>query len=341
MKNKLLLLMLAVGCGPQDLDEVPDALADVEGGLAPTDRVLRVYNNNMENLVTYLGGGKCDRVSAAEHIASMLVDADGKKGSGAKAPDLLILQQLRGQSQADAYADALTAKFGLPANTYKAVVAWAEPEEWGGDHKCNDEDLGALKKRQTNGLIYNSKRLKIAAGDLTSYWSAGRLNPGARFKSDGSNCELYKPPHADSGANTHKWKRTSAIAARFTIVGTSTKVFAATMHLPEENFENPCAGEGDTGLRASGIHLSAEARGKLVGTTIRVVGIDANRRRLATHTMDAYGMTGFGKKDTHGFAHPEKIDYLFIDGTVLPSKIDHTVGGTKSNHMALYGFIKF
>ncbi|MEV0313659.1 hypothetical protein [Nonomuraea fuscirosea] len=49
-------------------------------------------------------------------------------------------------------------------------------------------------------------------------------------------------------------------------------------------------------------------------------------------------MTGYGSKTTAG---SRKIDYLFVKGSVQPSRIDHTVSGTTSNHLALYGFITF
>jgi hypothetical protein len=98
---------------------------------AAEDRVLRVYNNNIENLVRNNADGTCTRVSGPDHLASMLVDDDGKTGtSGVQAPDLLIVQQVRGTGQATAYADQLSGMFGYPAGTYKAIVAWDNPEEW-------------------------------------------------------------------------------------------------------------------------------------------------------------------------------------------------------------------
>ena len=36
-----------------------------------------------------------------------------------------------------------------------------------------------------------------------------------------------------------------------------------------------------------------------------------------------------------------KIDYLVVKGAVRPSSVGYTVAGTKSNHRALYGFIRF
>jgi hypothetical protein len=133
-------------------------------------------------------------------------------------------------------------------------------------------------------------------------------------------------------------KRTSAIAARFTIKATGTNVFAATMHLPQENRQNACAGDGDRGIANSGIHLGADATSLLNASTIRIVGIDANRTGIAPGTLSGYGMTGYGSKATSGSS---KIDYLFVQGSVQPSGIDHTVSGTKSNHLALYGFISY
>jgi hypothetical protein len=306
---------------------------------AVTDRVLRVYTNNIENLVRNNSDGTCTRISGPDHLASMLVDDNGNTGtSGVQAPDLLIVQQLRGQGQADAYADQLSAKFGLPAGTYKAIVAWADPEQWGGSHHCSDQSLGDLKKRQTNGLIYNSQRLSLAAGDVSKYWSAGWLKPGTAYN-DGAGCTLYKPPNADSDStDQYKWKRTSAIAARFTIKATGTTVFAATMHLPQENASNACAGDGDKGIGASGIHVGADATSLMNASTIRVIGIDANRTGIAATTLSGFGMTGHGTAATDG---SHKIDYIFVRGTVQPSPIDYTVASTKSNHRALYAFITF
>ncbi len=306
---------------------------------AAADRVLRVYNNNIENLVRNNADGSCTRISGTDHLTSMLVDDNGRTGtSGVQAPDLLIVQQVRGTGQATAYADQLSAKFGYPAGTYKAIVAWNDPEPWGSSHNCSQQATGDLKKKQTNGIVYNTRTLSLAAGDLAKYWSAGWLKPGTSY-AGGSGCTLYKPPNNDNGAtNAYKWKRTSAIAARFRIKETGTTVFAATMHLPEQNGANACAGAGSTGIANSGIHVGADAASLMNASTIRVIGIDANRVKIAPTTLSGFGMTGYGAKATSG---SRKIDYLFVKGAVQPSSIDHTVNSTKSNHLALYGFITF
>jgi hypothetical protein len=306
---------------------------------AATDRVLRVYTNNIENLVRNNADGTCTRISGPDHLTSMLVDDGGHTGTPAvQAPDILILQQVRGSGQATAYADQLSAKFGLPAGTYRAVVAWDDPEPWGGSHHCSDQSLGDLKKKQTNGLVYNAQRLALAASDVSKYWSAGWLKPGTPY-GGGAGCTLYKPPNSDTGATyEHKWKRTSAIAARFTIRATGTTVFAATMHLPQENGANACAGDRDTGVGGTGIHFGADATSLMNSATIRVVGMDANRTGIPANTLAANGLTGYGTAATHGSS---KIDYLFARGAVRPSSIGNTVGGTKSNHLALYAFIDF
>ncbi|MDA0632983.1 hypothetical protein OUY22_06090 [Nonomuraea sp. MCN248] len=298
-------------------------------------QVLRVYNDNIENLVMNNADGSCTRISGPAHLTSMLVDDNGRTGtSGVRAPDLLIVQQVRGTGQATAYADQLSAKFGYPAGTFKAIVAWDDPERWGGSHHCSQQSLGDLKKRQTNGIIYNTRTLKLA--ETSKYWSAGWLKPGTAY-AGGAGCTLYKPPSNDAGAAyAHKWKRTSAIAARFTMRATGTPVFAASMHLPQENSRNACAGPGDTGLAGSGIRLGADARRLMNASTIRVVGIDANRTGIARTTLGGYGMTGYGAKPT---LRTRKIDYLFVKGAVRPSPVDHTVNSTKSNHRALYAFI--
>ncbi|MGW0811152.1 hypothetical protein [Nonomuraea sp. NPDC002799] len=310
-----------------------------EASMTAADRVLRVYNNNIENLIRNNADGSCTRISGPDHLTSLLVDDNGKTGtSGVVAPDLLIVQQVRGTGQATAYADQLGAKFGYPAGTYKAIVAWDDPEEWGSTHKCSQQALGDLKKRQTNGILYNTRTLSLAAGDISKYWSAGWLKPGTAYGA-GAGCTLYKPPSNDDGStNEHKWKRTSAIAARFTIKATGTTVFAATMHLPEQNGGNACAGAGDTGIAKSGIHVGADATSLLNASAIRVIGIDANRTGIAATTLGGFGMTGYGAKATLG---SRKIDYLFVKGAVRPSSIDHTVSSTKSNHLGLYGFIEF
>jgi hypothetical protein len=304
------------------------------------DRVLRVYNNNIENLVTNNADGTCTRISGPDHLTSILVDDDGNTGTaGVLPPDLLIVQQLRGTGQANAYADQLSAKFGYPAGTYRAIVAWDDPEPWGGTHRCSQQDLGDLKKKQTNGIVYNTRTLNLAAGDISKYWSAGWLKPRTEYYPDGRNCTLYKPPSIDDGAAyAYKWKRTSAIAARFTIRETGTAVFAATMHLPEQNGMYPCGGAGNTGIAKSGINIGADATSLLNASDLRVIGIDANLRGIAPTTLNGFGMTGYGAKPTMGSG---KIDYLFVKGTVRPSGIDHTVSGTKSNHRALYAFIDY
>ncbi|MEV6965990.1 hypothetical protein AB0M47_12825 [Hamadaea sp. NPDC051192] len=301
------------------------------------DRVLRVYNNNIENLVVNNADGSCTRVSGPDQLTSMLVDDAGQTGtSGVKAPDVLIVQQVRGTGQASAYADQLSAKFGLAAGTFKAIVVWDDPEPWGSTHNCSDQSLGDLKKKQTNAIVYNSARLTLT--DVSKYWSAGWLKPGTAY-AGGAGCTLYKPPNADDGSTyAYKWKRTSAIAARFTLKDTGTSVFVATMHLPQENRQNACAGDGDTGLGGTGIHLGADATTLLNASTIRIVGIDANRTGIPASTLSGYGMTGYGTGATNGSS---KIDYLFVRGTVQSSPIGHTVASTKSNHKALYGFITY
>lgn len=110
------------------------------------------------------------------------------------------------------------------------------------------------------------------------------------------------------------------------------------MHLPQENRQNACAGDGYTGIGSSGIHIGADATSLMNASTIRIVGIDANRTGIPSSTLGGFGMTGYGAKATSGSS---KIDYLFVKGTVRPSAIDHTVTGTKSNHLALYGFITY
>ncbi|AJE80624.1 MULTISPECIES: hypothetical protein [Streptomyces] len=306
---------------------------------AAEDRTLRVYSNNIENLVRNNSDGSCTRISGPDHLSSLLVDDSGKTGTaGVKAPDLLIVQQIRGRGQADAYADQLSAKFGLPKGTYKTVLANEDPEEWGGSHHCSSQDLGNLKKKQTNGILYNSQRLNLASGDVADYWSAGWLKPGTAY-ADGQGCTLYKPPNADEGAtNAHKWRRTSAIAARFTVKTTGTSVFAATMHLPQENSAHACAGDKDKGIGGTGIHLGADATRLMNASTLRVVGMDANRSGIPADTLSAQGMTGYGAKPTHG---TRKIDYLFVRGTVAPSPVDHTVNSTKSNHLGLYAMLTY
>ncbi|MCK2215682.1 hypothetical protein MF672_018070 [Actinomadura sp. ATCC 31491] len=318
---------------------VATALIAHEPPAAAADRVLRVYSNNIENLVRNNADGTCTRVSGPDHLASMLVDDDGRTGtSGVRPPDLLILQQVRGAGQATAYADQLAARFGYPAGTYGVVVAWADPEPWGGSHHCSDQALGDLKKKQTNALVYNTRTLALAAGDVSKYWSAGWLKPGTAY-AGGAGCTLYKPPSNDDGsAYAYKWKRTSAIAARFTIRATGTAVFAATLHLPEQNGANACAGDGYTGVAGSGIHVGADATALMNASAVRVIGVDANRTGIAASTLSGSGMTGYGTEATMG---TRKIDYLFVKGEVQPSGIGHTVSGTKSNHLALYGFITF
>jgi hypothetical protein len=144
---------------------------------AAADRVLRVYSDNIENLVRNNSGGSCTRVSGPDHLTSILVDDEGRTGTaGVAAPDLLIVQQVRGRGQADAYADQLSAKFGLPAGTYQAVLADEDPGEWGGSHRCDTKALGDLKKKQTNGIVYNSRRLSLAAGDVSARATATRAS---------------------------------------------------------------------------------------------------------------------------------------------------------------------
>ncbi|MGI3779177.1 MAG: hypothetical protein ACRYG2_00220 [Janthinobacterium lividum] len=310
------------------------------------DRTLRVYSNNIENLVLNSstdssdGDNLCDRVSGPEHLTSMLVDDSGRSGtSGVVAPDLLILQQVRGQGQADAYADQLSAKLGYAAGTYKAIVVWQDPAPWGGSHHCATAALGDLKKRQTNGIVYNSARLSLTA--RSDYWSAGWLPTDATYR-NGDGCKLYKDAEGAQsdgpGADQEKWRRTSAIAATFTVKATGTTVFAATMHLPEENGKNACAGNGDTGIGGTGIHLGASATDLLRSSTIRVIGMDADRTGIPASTLGGYGLQGYGTGATDGSS---KIDYLFVRGSVQPSSVGYTVAGTRSNHRALYSFIDF
>ncbi|MGI3780395.1 MAG: hypothetical protein ACRYG2_06415 [Janthinobacterium lividum] len=337
-RNLMVTTLLAGVVSAMSITAAPATAAPVV-----SDRTLRVYSNNMENLVLNSstdssdGDDLCDRISGPEHLTSMLVDDNGRTGtSGVVAPDLLILQQVRGQGQADAYADQLSAKFGYAAGTYKAIVVWQDPEPWGGSHLCATSALGDLKKKQTNGIVYNSARLSLTA--TAAYWSAGWLKPGAAY-AGGAGCVLYKGSDADgAGANEYKWKRTSAIAAKFTVKATGTSVFAATMHLPEENRQNGCAGDGDAGINGTGIHLGASATSLLSSSTIRVVGMDANRTGIPASTLSGSGLQGYGTGATSGSS---KIDYLFVRGSVHASPVGYTVAGTRSNHKALYSFIDF
>ena len=167
------------------------------------DRVLRVYNN-IENLVRNNADGTCTRISGPDHLASMPVDDIGRTGTPAvQAPDLLIVQQVRGTGQAQAYADQLSAMFGYPAGTYRAIVAWADPEEWGGSHRCSSQALGDLKKKQTNRLIYNTRRLSLAAGDISKYWSAGWLKRTGSTRAPGTATRA-SPALASTSARTRR-----------------------------------------------------------------------------------------------------------------------------------------
>lgn len=317
------------------------------GGLAlaettQADGVIRAYNNNIENLVINHGGEdeKCTRVSGPEHLESMLVDDEGKTGTDAvEPPDIMTLQQLRGTGQANAYADQLSTMFGFKTGTYKAIVAWEDPQPWGGSHHCADQSLGDLKKKQTNAILYNTKTLDLAAGDVSKYWSAGWLPEGADYDG-GKGCKLYNRDSHDSGAKLKwKWKRTSAISARFTTKDTGVSVFAATMHLPEQNSKYACAGNATAGYDDSGIRFGGTAKQLLDDSTIRIIGIDANRQGVGPDTLDSLDMQGYGSAATLG---SKKIDYLFATASsVQDSPIDHTVDGTLSNHKALYGFIEY
>ena len=302
----------------------------------PASGVLRVYSNNIENLVTNNADGTCTQVTGREHLDSMLVDGRGRTDTDAvEPPDLLMLQQVTGQAAADAYADALSKRFGFPAGRYRALVAWDEPEEWGSNHNCEQRSLGELKSRQTNAILYNTATLALAD---SSSWSAGWLPSGSEYR-DGRGCVAYEPPHADTDrSRRQKWKRTSALAARFTVNGTDQTVFAATMHLPQQNRSDACAGDDDPGIEGSGLRLDPAALDLLEGATIAVIGADANRTGIAATALQRFGMTGYGTSDTIGRS---KIDYLFVRGQVRPSPIGHTVEGTRSNHRALYGFIDY
>ena len=298
--------------------------------------VLRVYSNNIENLVTNGADGECEQVTVAAHLASMLVDGSGDAGtSDIAAPDLLMLQQVSGAEQAQAYADGLSTRFGLPAGTYRAIVAWADPEEWGSSHHCADRTLARLKSVQTNAIVYDSRTLTLVGTPRT--WSAGWLAPGRAY-ADGRGCTAYQPPSIDEGPRANRWKRTTAIAARFAIVGTGTSVFAASMHLPKQNLAHACAGDGDAGVSGTGIRLSTQAKKLLEASTVRVIGVDANRAGIAAAALSGYGLTGYGSSATVG--RRTQIDYLFVRGDVAPSDVDHTVDGTLSNHRALYGFVQ-
>ena len=128
------------------------------------------------------------------------------------------------------------------------------------------------------------------------------------------------------------------MTARFVIAGTATSVFAATMHLPQQNRRHACAGKSDVGVGGSGIRLGPAADRLLRTSAVRVIGVDANRTGLTPGTLADYDLTGHGTGPTIGRS---KIDYLFIRGEVQPSAINHTVADTRSNHLALYGFIDY
>lgn len=299
--------------------------------------VLRVYSNNIENLVTNEGSLRCSGVSAAEHLASMLVDADGRKGTtGVKAPDLLLLQQVSGSEQADEYAAALDERFGYPKGTYQSIMVWTDPEPWGAKHDCRDASLGRLKATQTNAILFNTRTLELTR--VAAYWPAGWLRPGTAYAA-GRGCTAYEPPSNDADpARASKWKRTSPVAAQFVIRGTDLTVFASSMHLPRQNRDNPCAGAGDPGIDDTGIGFGVDATRLLQESRVRVIGVDANRPKIADDALAMFGATSLGNTRT---LHRSKIDYLFVRGDVRSSTIDHTVEGTLSNHRALYSFIDY
>ena len=309
---------------------------------AAADRTLRVYTHNIENLVENLpdvgGTSPCRRYSTSEHLASMLVNSSGQKlGQSAPPPDILIYQQLRGIGQAQAYADQLTSYLRLPANTYKALVVWDDPEEWGTTHDCSDSSLANLKKKQTTTIIYNSTRLRLV--DRGPYWSAGWYDDEWSFPySNGAGCRLYNASNPDNGSTyRYKWKRTSAFGVKFTVQATGTTIFAAAMHLPEENRTYPCADDGYKGLSDSGIRIGTNTKPLLDSSTIRVVGVDANRT-ISSSTLSGYSMSSYGTAATHSNG---KIDYLFVRGSVQSSPIGHTITTKPSNHKAVYAFINF
>lgn len=344
-------LALAGGLAAAALTGQSGAVAQPESPSGTTTRstaaagpVLRVYNNNIENLITNLGNDRCDRVYTPEHAASMLVDDNGQTGTaGVAAPDLLIFQQVRGKGQIQAYADQLSTYLGLPVGTYQSVVVWDAPEAWGGTHKCKlDPALGDLKKEQTNGIIYNTQTLSLA--ETSNYWSAAWPSPTAGYQG-GAGCVLYKPPNNDQDAgNYYKYKRTSAIAAKFIYKATGTTVGAATMHLPEGTGSAPCGGVGNKGIGDTGISFGGTASSLLLSSQIRVIGMDANNGSVPADVLaSSYGVLGRGTGPTYsstgGAPTGGQIDYLFTNGTVLPSPIGNTVNSTLSNHKAVYSFI--
>lgn len=327
-------LLTALGI-PALLHALPaaPAVAEVQ---AQASKPLRVYSNNIENLVTNLGkvtfsddssALKCEEVSISTHFNSMVMPADGQ-------PDILMLQQVSGDTQADAYAKYLSNRYGVP---YVALVVWDDDEmgAWGTDHGCTGPwaDLGKKKEKQTNAIIYNSARLTRVK--TSAYWSAGRL-PNAKDDRNPSvsKCELYK----DTGSEM--WKRTSAFGVKFSVDGTSPKkyVFAATLHLPQENYYFPCAAQKDSGWLAgnqgSGIRFSSEATTLADQSDAVVIGIDANRVGL-NYVSNSYGLQSAARADTHG---DEKIDYLYVTGNYSDAS---TRVDTRSNHRAIFARLPY
>jgi hypothetical protein len=264
------------------------------------------------------------------------------------APDILTIQQVRGSGQIQAYADQMSTRFGYPVGTYQSIVAWDDPESWGATHNCNDPSAQTAKSKQTNGIIYNTRTLTY--NSQAAYWSTGWLAPGVSYAS-GAGCDLYKSPGAygsgqssDDGGSLYKWKRTSAKAAKFTYKATGTTIGVATQHLAEGNKDNACSGDGKTGIGGSGIDYGSEASALLKGSTIRIMGMDANKPGISPSVLNsAYGVTSRGTSPTfssNGDDTPTvKYDYLFTNGSVQASDRDYTINGTKSNHKALYAFI--
>jgi hypothetical protein len=319
--------------------------------------VMRVYSNNIENLVTNDDSdGNCTQHTGPELFRSMLVNDSGVSlangGTGVAAPDAVILQQVRGKGQIDALADQLSALFGLPAGTYAAFVARDNPDSWGTNHGCLEtstqtlteaEALAARKSVQTNGVIYDTRKLSLLS--TSDYWSVGWY-PGGSYP---SACTMYKPPTANSSAGnlTNKWERTSAVEGRFKYIATGTTVTIATMHLPQENDEHPCGTtSGSKGIGSSGITVGDGATTKMLNSTVRIFGIDANREGLSPTVLNStFGVTSHGTAATDSANYEngakKKIDYLFTNTAVQSSPIDYTVQGTTSNHKAVYAFMSF
>jgi hypothetical protein len=270
---------------------------------------LVVLNGNIENRIT------C-RYFDFDNLLSYL-------GSRPLAPDLFTVQQVKGQTDAQSVADALSDALRLPRGTYKALAAVVTPHEL---YPNETDPCVKAKSRQTNAIIYRTSRFDVVSSDV---WLADTKPAGQ------SKCTNADDP-VDSRSTNIKARLKDRLNGKYVNVG--------SFHWPTTNSGGaPCV---DLNRIEAALALANLDRHRPTGqneASLRILGGDAN----AVTTADNHWWTrmtagsGDGYRDTQCRAEhcDEAFDTHYVTTTTNPkpqlaSRIDFLFA--RSSHGVSY-----